>query len=284
MVNTAKRPLNISLAEWSLNKNLFASKFTNLDFPEISKKEFGIDTVEYVNLFFKDKAEDTAYLGSLLQRCNDNGVKNHLIMVDAEGALAEPDDAARHIAVKNHYKWIHAAKFLGCASIRVNIFGTGTPDELKNAAIDSLGLLGGYAEKENINILIENHGGYTSDAQWMVEILNAVNKPNVGSLPDFGNFCIRSENGLTWGKTCYEEYDRYKGVKELMPYAKGVSAKAMAFTESGECSETDFKRMLKIVASSGFSGYIGIESSVKLMEDEFDGIHKTKALLEKYYF
>lgn len=272
----------ISLAQWSLNKTLFANRITNLDFPAVSAKQFGINVVEYVNLFFKDKAEDTLYLNDLLKRCNDNGVTNNLIMVDAEGELANPNNAERSIAIKNHYKWVNAAKYLGCTSIRVNIFGTGSKDELKNAAIDSLIKLAEYASQENINILIENHGGYTSDAEWMVEILNAVNKPNVGSLPDFGNFCIRSENGLTWGDTCYEEYDKYKGVTELMPFAKGVSAKVMDFTSEGECAETDYGRMMKIVKDAGFKGYVGIESSVKLMEDEEDGIKKTKALLEKY--
>ncbi|MBL7697921.1 MAG: sugar phosphate isomerase/epimerase [Chitinophagaceae bacterium] len=281
-MNIVKPWFNISLAQWSLNKTLFANKITNLDFPAVSKKQFGIDTVEYVNLFFKDKAEDTGYLDELLKRCNDNGVKNHLVMIDAEGALAEPAEADRKVAVKNHFKWVDAAKYLGCSSIRVNIFGNGTPGDLKKAAIASLCELSEYAAKKDINILIENHGGYTSDAQWMVDVLEGVNKPNVGSLPDFGNFCIRSENGLTWGNTCFEEYDKYKGVKELMPFAKGVSAKVMEFTDSGECKETDYARMMNIVKESGFKGYVGIESSVSRMEDEADGIVKTKALVEKY--
>lgn len=281
-MSTARPWFKISLAQWSLNKTLFANKITNLDFPEISKKQFDIDAVEYVNLFFKDKAEDTKYLNELLKRCSDHGVKNHLIMIDAEGPLAEPEETVRRTAVKNHYKWVNAAKYLGCSSIRVNIFGTGTSNDMKAAAIASLEELSEYASKENMNILIENHGGYTSDGGWMVDVLKGVSKPNVGSLPDFGNFCIRSEKGLTWGDTCYEEYDRYKGVKELMPFAKGVSAKAMDFTETGECSETDYSRMLKIVKDAGFYGYIGIESSVSKIEDEVDGIIKTKALLEKY--
>ena len=281
-MNVDKPWFKVSLAQWSLNKTLFANKITNLDFPEISKNKFGIDTVEYVNLFFKDKAENSKYLRELLKRCDDNGVINHLIMVDAEGALADPDEAARKAAVENHFKWVDAAKFLNCTSIRVNVFGTGSRDELKNAAIDSLGELCEYADAEDIDILIENHGGYTSDAQWMVDILTAVNRANLGSLPDFGNFCIRSEKGLTWGNTCLEEYDKYKGVSELMPFAKGVSAKVMKFTAAGECEETDYAKMLKIVKDAGFNGYMGIESSVSNMEDEEDGVVKTKALLEKY--
>jgi sugar phosphate isomerase/epimerase len=271
----------ISLAEWSLNKTLFANKIMTLDFPQISKQQFGINVVEYVNLFFMDKAEDTKYLNELLRRCDDNGVKNHLIMVDAEGSLANSDNSERKIAVKNHYKWVHAAKYLGCSSIRVNTFGEGSAEDLKSASIDSLAELCEYASKENINILVENHGGHTSNAQWLVSVLRGVNKPNIGSLPDFGNFCIRSEKGYTWGDTCFEEYDRYKGVAELMPFAKGVSAKAMKFDEKDNCVETDYDRMMGIVEKSGFSGYVGIEYSGTI--DEEEGIRKTKSLLEKHY-
>src|SRR5215210_6219900 len=113
----------ISLAEWSFHKALFANKMTNLDFPVISKQQFDISAVEYVNQFFKDKAKDTSYLNELLKRCNDNGVKNHLIMCDGEGNLGDSDDAKRKQAVENHYKWVDAAKHLGCLTIRVNAFG-----------------------------------------------------------------------------------------------------------------------------------------------------------------
>jgi len=277
-------PLKISLAQWSLNKSFFANRFTNLDFPALTRKLFDIDAVEYVNQFFMDKAEDTAYLNQLLSRCRDNEITNHLIMVDNEGSLASPDDTERNKAVENHYKWVHAAKHLGCTSIRVNAFGSGEREEVLSAAVDGIGKIADYAQKENINIVLENHGGYTSDGKWMVKLIKQINMPNVGSLPDFGNFCIRSEKGYQWGKTCLEEYDRYIGVEELMPYAKGVSAKVMEFDVNGNCVETDYDRMIKIVKQSGFAGYIGIESSVKLIDDEEDGVRKTKALLEKYIY
>jgi sugar phosphate isomerase/epimerase len=279
-MNNPNSWFEISLAEWSLNKSLFSNKITNLDFPGISKKQFGISVVEYVSLFFKDKAEDSKYLNELLQRCKDNGVKNHLIMVDGEGGLAEPDARERNEAVENHYKWVHAAKHLGCATIRVNSFGKGSREDVHKAAVEGLGKLGEYAAKENINVIVENHGGYSSDGQWMSSVMKEVNKPNVGMLPDFGNFCIRSENGYTWGQNCLEEYDRYKGVQEFMPYAKGVSAKTMQFDANGNCVETDYDKMMKIVKDSGFRGYIGIEYEGTIPEDE--GIRKTRAILEKY--
>lgn len=273
---------HISLAQWSLNKSFFANKITNLDFPAISKKQFDIDVVEWVNQFFMDKAEDAKYLNEVIARCKDNGVISHLIMIDNEGSLASTNHEERKTAIENHYKWIDAAKYIGCSSVRVNAFGKGSKDEVLQAAVDGIGEVAGYASGLDINVLLENHGGYTSDGEWMVKLINHVNMPNVGSLPDFGNFCIRSEKGYEWGKTCLEEYDKYKGVTELIPFAKGVSAKVMAFDEEGNCKETDYARMMKIVKDGGFTGYIGIESSVATMEEEEDGVKKTKALLEKF--
>ncbi len=265
----------ISLAEWSLHKALFSKEITNLDFPGIAKKKYGISVVEYVNQFFKDKAKDTAYLNELLKRCKDNGVKNHLIMIDGEGGLADLDDAKRKATVENHYKWVDAAKYLGCTTIRVNSYGEGSAEDVQKAAIDGLGRLGEYGEQTGINIIVENHGGYSSNGQWLSGVMKGVNKKNVGTLPDFGNFCLkRTKEG------CAEEYDRYKGVAELMPFAKGASAKTYDFDEQGNCIETDYTRMMKIVKESGFKGYVGIEyEGSKLSEDE--GIKKTKALLEK---
>jgi len=270
----------ISLAQWSLNKSLFANKITNLDFPAIAKNTYGISVVEYVNQFFKDKAKDEKYLAELMKRCADNGVKNHLIMCDGEGNLGDLDAKTRMQAVENHYKWVDAAKYLGCTSIRVNAFGKGSETEVQKAAIESLTKLGEFASKSGINVIVENHGSYTSNGEWLATLMKGVGMNNVGTLPDFGNFCIRREGGELWGTKCIEEYDRYKGVAEMMPYAKGVSAKAHDFDEQGNCIETDYTKMLKIVKDAGFTGYIGIEyEGEKLSEEE--GIQKTKALLER---
>ncbi|WP_353720338.1 sugar phosphate isomerase/epimerase family protein [Dyadobacter sp. 676] len=266
---------DISLAEWSLHKALFAKKLTNLDFPELAKKEFGISIVEYVNQFFKDKAEDKTYLAELLKRAKDNGVTNHLIMIDGEGGLGELDAAVRNKAVENHYKWVEAAKYLGCKTIRVNAFGKGSDEEIAKAAVDGLGKLGEFAAKTGINVIVENHGGSSSNGKWLSGVMKQVNLKNVGTLPDFGNFCIkRSANG------CEESYDRYQGTQELMPYAKGVSAKTYDFDEKGNCIETDYAKILKIVKASGFKGIAGIEYEGSKLS-EYDGIKATKALLER---
>jgi sugar phosphate isomerase/epimerase len=266
---------DISLAEWSLHKALFAKKLTNLDFPELAKKEFGISIVEYVNQFFKDKAEDKTYLNDLIKRQKDNGVSAHLIMIDGEGGLGELDAAVRNKAVENHYKWVEAAKYLGCKTIRVNAFGKGSNEDIAKAAVEGLGKLGEFAKKTGINVIVENHGGSSSNGQWLSGVMKQVNLKNVGTLPDFGNFCITRKDG-----GCAESYDRYQGTKELMPFAKGVSAKTYDFDEKGNCIETDYTKILKIVKDSGFKGIAGIEYEGSKL-GEYEGIKATKALLER---
>lgn len=267
----------ISLAEWSLHKTLFSGKLTNMEFPAKAKNEFGIHGLEYVNQFFKDKAEDEAYLKELKSRTTDLDMVNVLIMIDAEGHLADADDAKRAKSVENHYKWVEAAKFLGCHSIRVNAYATSKdPEEGKTAAVDGLSRLTEFAEPYGINIIVENHGGFSSNGQWLSGVMKQVNKPSCGTLPDFGNFCIkRGPDG------CAEEYDRYKGVKELMPFAKGVSAKTGEFDAEGNAVDTDYLKMMKIVKDAGYTGYVGIESGGKNAEAEDESVKLTKVLLEK---
>lgn len=267
----------ISLAQWSLNKAFFGGELDNLDFAAKAKNDFGIDAIEYVNQFFKDKGNDLAYLKQMKQRAADNGVKSLLIMIDREGNLGDLDDAARMKAVENHYKWVEAAKFLGCHSIRVNAYGEGTAAEVSKAAIDGLGRLSEYAAKEDINVIVENHGSYSSNGNWLAGVMKAVGKDNCGTLPDFGNFCIK--RGKTWSE-CLDEYDRYKGVEEMMPYAKGVSAKSHEFDADGNETKTDFSKMLKIVKDAGYRGYIGIEFEGSGMTAD-EGIMATKKLLMK---
>jgi sugar phosphate isomerase/epimerase len=270
----------ISLAEWSLHKALFAKELDNLDFPATAKNEFGISGVEYVNQFFKDKAKDEKYLAELKKRCDDNGVTSVLIMIDGEGEMADVDAKKRQQAVENHYKWVDAAKFLGCHSIRVNCFGIGTEEEVAKAGTDGLRKLSEFAAKSNIGVIVENHGGYSSKGTWLANVIKNVGLPNCGTLPDFGNFCVRREKGDMWNTPCVEEYDRYKGVEEMMPYAKGVSAKSNDFDEQGNCVESDYSKLLPIVKAAGYRGYIGIEyEGSKLSEPE--GIRATKALLER---
>ncbi len=272
---SSKLFFKISLAEWSLNKTLNAGKLTNMEFPAKAKNDFDIHAVEYVNQFFKDKAEDKNYLTELKSRTTDLNVKNVLIMIDREGHLADADEKKRTISVENHYKWVEAAKFLGCHSIRVNAYATSKDmEEGKMAAIDGLSRLTDFAKPHGINIIVENHGGFSSNGVWLSDVIKQVNKPTCGTLPDFGNFCItRGDDG------CTEEYDKYKGVKELMPYAKGVSAKSGSFDANGNETNIDYTKMLKIVKSAGYKGYIGIESGSKTNEDE--AVRLTKALLEK---
>ena len=260
----------ISLAEWSLHRIIGSGKLTNLDFAQVAKKEFGIEAVEYVNGFFFDKATDFAYLREMKQRAADHGVQSVLIMIDREGMLADSDDAKRRTAIENHFKWIAAAKYLGCHSIRVNAGGGGTYEDQMARAADSLHRLSIMGDQYGINVIVENHGGLSSNGAWLAETIKKADHPRCGTLPDFGNFNL---GGGEW-------YDRYQGVKELMPFAKAVSAKTHGFDEAGNETNTDYLRMMKIVTDAGYHGYVGIEWEGDGLS-EFEGIHRTKALLER---
>ena len=279
--------LKISLAEWSLHRAIEAGKIDHLDFPVIAKRDYGISAVEYVNglfggnkMTFKEAAKNSAYLSELLKRSKDAGVFNHLIMIDDEGPLALPDDKVRLVAVDDHKKWIEAAKFLGCLTVRVNLHGDGSPDDKKKASVDSLSRLGDFAKTMNINVVVENHGHESSNGAWVADVMKQVNRKNVGTLPDFGNFCLSQDWGTTQGE-CKDYYDRYEGVKEMLPFAKGVSAKTYDFDSNGAQPKMDYKRLIDIVKTSGFKGYIGVEFEGNTQPEE-EGIRKTKLLIEKY--
>jgi sugar phosphate isomerase/epimerase len=272
-----KKLYDISLAEWSINKQIRGAAepaMTNLDFPAFTRS-LGIDAVEYVNQLFMDKANDTRYLNDLKKRCNGEGIKSLLIMCDREGNLGDPDKHRRDEAVSNHYKWARAAKLLGCHSIRVNAASRGTWDEQVKLAADGLHRLSEYTDTLGLNCIVENHGGLSSHGRWLAEVMMKVNHPRCGTLPDFGNFVVS-------GRRTPDElsYDRYLGTDELMPFAKAVSAKAHSFDEAGNCIETDYLKMMKIVSiKHKYHGYVGIEYEGSDL-DAKTGIIATKKLLE----
>ncbi|MFS0491820.1 sugar phosphate isomerase/epimerase family protein [Leadbetterella byssophila] len=287
----------ISLAQWSLHKSFFGDALNGnwqefgrllreapdsllqgplkpIDFPSIAKS-YGISTIELVNTFYYGKAKDMAYWDDFKKRCDEAGVNVGLIMCDALGDLGNADEAERQKAVENHYPWVDVAAYLGAHTIRVNAAGQGTAEEVAANAADGLKKLGEYAATKGINVVVENHGGYSSDGSWLSGVMKTVNMSNVGTLPDFGNFCMeRGPEG------CTKSYDMYKGIEELMPYAKGVSAKTNDFDADGNETTKDYARIMKIVKDSGFKGAIGIEYEGNVLSED-EGIKATKALLEK---
>jgi L-ribulose-5-phosphate 3-epimerase len=281
----------ISLAQWSLHKTYFGDTlqqgwefFGNalrnnpeellqgtedpLYFAQLSRERFGIDAIEYVNTFYFDKAENRQYLNELKNIADNEGVRSVLIMCDAEGNLGDPYEAARRQAVENHYKWVDMAKFLGCHSIRVNAASSGTYEEQMERSADGLRRLCEYAAVEEMNIIVENHGGLSSNARWLADTIEMVSMPNCGTLPDFGNFRIAEG----------EYYDPYQGTKELMPFAMGVSAKSNVFDEEGNEVNLDYLRLMRIVKDAGYTGYVGIEYEGDELSEE-EGIIATKELL-----
>ncbi|TVR17560.1 MAG: sugar phosphate isomerase/epimerase [Balneolaceae bacterium] len=283
----------LSLAQWSLHRayfgevsklpkhdffNLISSdpqkalqgKLDPLYFAKHAQGMFRIDAIEYVNTFYFDKAEDQAYISEMKTIAEGEGVESVLIMCDAEGMLGDPDSDKRSKAVENHYKWLQMAKYLGCHAIRVNAVSEGGYDEQMKLASDGLRQLTEYAADMEMNILVENHGGFSSNARWLADTIRIVDHPNCGTLPDFGNFTISDT----------ESYDIYRGVEELMPLAKGVSAKSLAFDDRGNESDMDYARLMKIVKNTGYTGYVGIEYEGDDLPEE-EGIKKTKKLLAR---
>lgn len=262
----------ISLAEWSLHRALFSGQMDHLDFPRVARLDYGLHGIELVNQFFKDKARDRKYLAAFKQRAVDLNVRCLLIMIDGEGALGDPDAKKRTKAVENHYQWVEAAQRLDCHSIRVNAEtnGVGTPDEQADRAADGLRRLSLHAKDHGLSVIVENHGHLSSNGAWLAGVMHRVGMANCGILPDFGNFRISEQ----------ETYDRYRGVQEMMPFAKAVSAKSNDFDDLGNEAHTDFRRMMRIVLDSGYRGWVGIEyEGDKLGESE--GILHTKWLLEQ---
>jgi len=258
-------PFKISLAQWSLHRTLRSGQLDHLDFARTARRDFGLEAIEYVNTFFKTRAADAGYLAEMNRRAADHGVYQHLIMIDAEGALGDPDPARRQAAIENHHKWVEAAATLGCATIRVNAESKGAWEEQQKLAADGLRRLTEYGAPRNINVIVENHGGLSSNGAWLSGVMKLVDHPRCGTLPDFGNFY---------------EYDRYQGVTELMPFAKAVSAKSYDFGPDGEETTLDFRRFLRIVTGAGFRGWIGVEYEGNRLPER-EGITRTVALLER---
>lgn len=260
-----KELFRISLAEWSLHRALSAQEMDNLDFAREAREGFGLEAVEYVNTFFKDKARDAAYLAELNRRAADHGVYQHLIMCDGEGRLGDPEAGARTQAVENHYRWVEAAKTLGCATIRVNAASEGTFEEQQRLAADGLRRLTEFADGLGINVIVENHGGLSSHGDWLAGVMRLVGHQRCGTLPDFGNFY---------------EYDRYQGVAEMMPFAKAVSAKSHDFDRQGREAGIDYERMMRLVLDAGYRGWVGVEYEGDRLPERA-GIQATVALLRR---
>ncbi|MEN1785112.1 MAG: sugar phosphate isomerase/epimerase family protein [Bacteroidota bacterium] len=275
----------LSLAQWSINKMIREEGVDPYTFAE-KAKSWGFDGLEYVSGLYYPELETENFSESAMQAFIDRsnaeakkyGLENLLIMVDGQGDLAAENQTDRNDAVAQHQKWVDAAAAMGCHSIRVNLSGAMDKATWIAASVDGLTQLANYAKDKSINIIVENHGGPSSNASWLAEVMQQVNLENCGTLPDFGNFCVKRANGSYYDSECVEEYDKYVGVKELMPFAKAVSAKSYAFDENGTETTIDYQKMLAIVKEAGYSGYIGVEYEGKELGEQ-EGILATRDLL-----
>ncbi len=274
----------LSLAQWSLHKAIQSGELSPLDFAQ-KAKELGFEGLEYVTQLYEDelkkdpdpKKSMQMLLETLKAKSEEHNMKNLIIMVDHEGDLAVEDEQERNKAVENHKKWIDAAQFLGCHAIRVNLFGTNDPEKWVEVSVDGLSKLSEYAATKNVSVIVENHGWLSSNASLLAQVMKKVNQLNCGTLPDFGNFCVEVEEGKRWGK-CLKRYPKYKGVEEMMPYAKAVSAKSYDFDNDGNETTIDYKKMLDIIKKSDYVGFIGVEYEGERLS-EIEGIKATRDLL-----
>lgn len=263
-------PSRISLAQWSFHRALRSGQLAHLDFAAHARKEFGLEGVEYVNQFFADKGGDFAFLAEMKKRAADAGVESLLIMVDGEGALGAADLAERRTAIEKHFRWIAAAACLGCHSVRVNAEGSGTREEHAKQAAESLHRLAVVADGYSLNVIVENHGGLSSDGSWLAGVMKLADHARVGTLPDFGNF------SLGGGKT----YDRYRGTEELIPFAKALSAKSYDFDSEGGETTIDYFKMARIALDAGYRGWVGVEYEGDRLS-ETEGVRKTIDLVRR---
>lgn len=274
----------LSLAQWSIHKMIRNDSVDPYTFAE-KAKNWGFSGLEYVSQLYPADLENDEYspeaMATFVEKSNaeakKHGLQNVLIMIDGQGDLAVSDAAERNAAVERHYKWVDAAAAMGCHSIRVNLNGEDDPEKWHANSVDGLTQLSTYAKDKNINVIVENHGGLSSNGALHAAVMKEVNMDNCGTLPDFGNFCITRKED-SWD--CVEMYDIYKGVTELMPYAKAVSAKSNEFDADGNEVKIDYKKMLQIVEEAGYTGYIGVEYEGSELSEE-EGIIATRDLLLK---
>lgn len=277
----------LSLAQWSLNKQIKSGETSPYLFAEIAK-ELGFTGLEYVNQLYDDvmlSQNKSSSIKNFISKSNqlalDNGMENVLIMIDHEGDLADENLDLRLKSVDNHKLWADTAAEMGCSSIRVNLHGSKDKDKWKDLSMDSLYKLCQHAKEMNLNIVVENHGELSSNIPVLMDVINGVDMSNCGTLPDFGNFCVAVEGyGSIFTGECADVYDLYKGVEEMMPKAFAVSAKSNDFDTKGDEKTIDYKRMLEIVNRFGYTGYIGVEYEGSRLS-EIDGIKATKDLLIK---
>ncbi|MBU2527180.1 MAG: sugar phosphate isomerase/epimerase [Bacteroidetes bacterium] len=285
----ASTDFKISLAQWSLNKAIRNGEMSPFDFSD-KARALGFEGIEFVNQLYFDEIDKhpnrlsgiNHFVSETLKRSKDADMQHVLIMIDHEGEVSAADTEVRTKAIENHLRWIDAAQGLGCHAIRLNLFGSEDVEAWKAHSVESLSILSDYAAAQKINVIVENHGGFSSNGALLAEVMRSVDKPNCGTLPDFGNFCMKRDSGAVFEGACVDEYDKYQGVADLMPFAKGVSAKAFDFDANGDETTIDFLKMFQIVKKADFKGWVGIEYEGENHTAE-EGILLTKALLEKTF-
>ena len=290
--------IKIALQCVSLANKIFSGKMSILDFPRLVREDFNIEAAEYWNLPLIEKRNDPNFIKEIINKTSDYGLQNTIMLVDLYDlqtkktkSICDSDKKIRAQAIEEYKEWIDVAKKIGCDSIRVGLWSKGiNAEEVNKISKEGLNKLLEYSSSINISIVIENHGGFSADGSWLVNLIKSINNPHLGTLPDFGtsNFCVErsqlSQNVFDYSGKCVNQYDKYKGVEEMLPFAKGISAKSINFDKNGEEVNTDFGRMISLIKSYNFKGFMSIEyeGAFSGYLDNHDGILATKKLIEKY--
>jgi len=248
---------DISLAQWALVQEIRDGKWKTLDFPKVAREDFGLNGIEFVNTLFE--VPHVNYLNQLKKNADEHDVKMVLIMVDAEGDGCEPTKELRKQFVINHKKWIDIAHYLGCVAIRTNCRGPKDVDknEALKWAVESYNMLLEYSVKANISVVIENHGGVSNDADWMVSLFKEVDNLYFGSYPD-------------WRRPS-DTFNNVEYLEKMLPWAGGMSYR-------NQPTEELTAKLIQLCKDSGYKGWYGIESSGR------EEIAKGRDLLKKYLF
>jgi len=264
------RKIRISLGQWSLHKAMGRRLLSNLDFPRVAREQFGIEGLEFVNFLWEAPTSD--YIQRVKRAMSSTATKAVLMMCDGEGLMAHSVKEKRLQTAANHYKWVDIAAELGAHAIRANLGAEKEPktpaevDAVVNYAAESFRKLAEYGASRKVNVVVENHGGVSSDPVAMARVIKAVKLPNLGVLPDFGNFA--------------KEVDRYDAIAKFMPYAKAVTFKCVDFKDGKETT-MDMDRLMKSVLDSGYRSWVGIEYGGDRLT-EYEGIQAAKNYLERF--
>lgn len=261
----SKRKPILSCETYSLRSYFGSKEITYLTVPKLLK-QMGIPGVTYNDIWME--SWDNAYLDRIKRACREAGVK--ITGLICEGNLATQDEAKWEEQIRTDEKKMRAAAYLGAPIVRLNIGGLG--DEKLDATIGVQRVIAAFkrllplAKELNVKMTIENHGGVSKKADWILEIIKGTDPKWVGACLDFGNWPDEIRNSES---------------AKLAPYAYHTHVKCHTFTSEGEDTNKDYKYLLGLLKNSGYRYAVSIEYEGP--DDQKVGVAKSRDLILKYW-